>query len=150
MTETSVKQIKPAGSGFKEKHVQTLFGKKNKLEGFFELKLCKGKSIRWDAVKPHQIEALKKAKDEGIYHKISDSLPIFGGNKHMRFTAKKPFDCLFLKAPAYVVVCFYIPRKQKTCYYIKIDRYLEAWGKSDKKSYTEEDAELIFWDKIDL
>jgi penicillin-binding protein-related factor A (putative recombinase) len=135
----------------KESQIQSLFGKKNTLHGVFELKLCKGKSIRWDSVKPHQIEALKKVKEKGLYHKITDSLPKFGHSEHLRFTSKKPFDCFYLKnTPSFVVVCFYIPRKQKTCYYIDIDSYLLAWSESTKKSYREEDAEKISTLKLDL
>ena len=121
----------------KESNIQSMFGKKNKIKGFFELKLCKNKSIRWDSVAEHQIKALTKAKNEGIYHKISD-FPMFAGSK-ARFNFKKPFDCLYMQGNAYVVVCFYIVRKQKKCYYIDIDKYLELSGKANKKSYREEE-----------
>jgi len=124
----------------RESVIQTAFGKKNKRIGVFELKLCKGRSIRWDSVKDHQIEALYQAKWEGFYHKISDSLPVFGGNKHMKFTSKKPFDCFYIKTDAYVVVCFYVPRKKKLCYYIDIDVFIEWMADSERKSFREEEA----------
>lgn len=121
----------------KEKDIQCVFGEKNTIKGVFELKLCKKKSIRWDAVKEHQVKALLRAKHKNLYHKISDQ-PIFKGMK-TRFNSKKPFDCFNIQSPAFVVVCFYVPRKKKVCYYIDIDDYINAWDKSDKKSYREED-----------
>ena len=128
----------------KEKDIQVLFGNKNTVKGVFELKLCKGKSIRWDAVKEHQIGSLLKAKHETIYHKISDS-PFT-----QKFTLKKPFDCFNIQADAYVVACFYIPRKQKKCYYIDIDKYIESSEKSSKKSYREDEAALMASHIIEL
>jgi hypothetical protein len=125
----------------KEANIQTLFGKQNKILGVFELKLCKSKSIRWDSVAVHQIKALSKAKNESLYHKISD-FPMFAGSK-ARFNNPKPFDCLNICCDAYVVVCFYIPRVQKKLYYIDIDNYLSGWKASDKKSYREEEAEKM-------
>lgn len=135
----------------KEKDIQTIFSKINDHKGVFELKLCKGKSIRWDSVKPHQTEALKKAKHESLYHKIADQTI---GNQNMRgkmkfgASRKKPFDCLNITCPAYVVICFYIPRKQKNFYYIDIDDYLNAWENSEKKSLTEEEAAKLASCKI--
>lgn len=125
----------------KEKNFQTEFSKRNTIKGVFELKLSKGCSIRFDSVKEHQVSALLSAQsDKGLFHKISDSLPIFGGNKHMRFTAKKPFDCFLIENyPAYVVVMFYTPRKRKNVYYIPIDTWLSLKKNSDKKSIREEE-----------
>ena len=125
----------------KEKNIQTLFGKQNKVHGVFELKLCKGKSIRWDAVKDHQIKALMMAKSEdGLYYKIPDS-PVSQTSEVTRFTTRKPFDCFFVSSfPAYVVVCWYVPRKRKTLYYIDAYDYIDAFLKADRKSYREDEA----------
>lgn len=134
----------------KEKDVQRLFGKQNKVHGVFELKLCKGKSLSFDSVADHQIKALTKVEgSEGLYHKISDS-PV-SWQKNMRFTKEKPFDCLFLKdTPAYVVVVFYVPNKKKTAYYIPVHEFVNMrhlvenglLGEKPRKSFTEPHAEV--------
>ena len=125
----------------REKDIQTVFGKINQRHGVFELKLSKGISIRFDSVKEHQREALLKASgDEGLYHKISDSF--IGTRNGLRFPSPKPFDCVFLKnTPAFVVVCFYVPYKRKTFYYVPIERWWNAEMSSDKKSIREADLE---------
>ena len=125
----------------KEKNFQAEFKTKNKQIGVFELKLCKGTSIRFDAVKEHQREALLQAyfSKEGLYHKISDSPVSWGMNSKMRFTKPKPFDCLLIKnQPAFVVIMFYTPRKRKNVYYIFIEDWIEVEKKSKRKSATEE------------
>jgi len=130
----------------KEKDIQRLFGKQNKIDGVFELKLCKGKSIRWDAVKPHQIEALKMARSEsGFYYKIPDAKSVFrptpDGKEQMSFTSRKPFDCFLVRnIPAWVVVCWYVLRKRKTLYYISIKSFLFLRSRATRKSFTEDDA----------
>jgi len=123
----------------KEKDIQTMLSKVHKIHGVFELKLCKTKSIRFDEVKDHQVEALTSALTEkGLFHKISD-FPMFKGSK-MRFNKPKPFDFFYLNmTPAYVVVCFYVPRRRKTCYYICVTRWVSASKASKKKSITEEE-----------
>lgn len=134
----------------KEKDIQRLFGKQNKVHGVFELKLCKGKSLSFDSVADHQIKALLQVEGSvGLYHKISDS-PV-SWQKNMRFTAPKPFDCMFLKdTPAYVVVVFYVPSKKKTAYYIPIHEFVNmrtavesgGLGEKPRKSFTEPHAEV--------
>lgn len=124
----------------KEKDIQPLFGKLNTEIGAFELKLCKSNSIRWDAVKPHQLEALYNVKHNGLYYKINDAPFI---PNRMTFTKPKPFDCFFMKSNAYVVICFYIPNKQKTFYYIDIDDYHKNIEQNGKKSFTEEEAKSM-------
>lgn len=127
----------------KEANIQTELAKHHNLHGVFELKLCKGRSISFDSVAEHQVEGLLKAKTDGKYHKISDSM-IFDKNKGSRFPSKKPFDFFYLKdTPAYVVICFYEPRKKKLCYYIDIDKWLEALARSPKKSIREEEVKEI-------
>jgi len=122
----------------KEKDVQTIFGKKNKLDGVFELKLLKGSSIRFDAVKDHQMEALTAVSgEEGLYHKIND-LPVFPGCK-TRFASPKPFDCFFLKnIPAYIVICVYTPRKKKLFCYVTPKVWQLAEKVWERKSITRE------------
>ena len=130
----------------KEKEMQTLFGKNlrmyppNQSEAY-ELKICKGKALPFDAVKKHQIEGLIDATN-GLYHKISDS-PIFAGNM-TRFTKPKPFDCLYLiSALGNVVILFYKPRKPKLTYVIDIYEFLSEKKRSKRKSLTEDRAKAI-------
>jgi len=106
--------------------------------GFFELKLAKGTSIAFDSVREHQIEALCQASgDDGIYHKISDS-PV-SWQQNMRFTKPKPFDCFFLKnQPAYVVICWYVPRLSKDFHYIPIANFIQAKNTATRKSLTKQ------------
>ena len=126
----------------KENNIQTALSKVHTLHGVFELKLCKSKSIRFDSVKPHQVAALLEANENGLYHKISD-FPMFAGSK-TRFNKPKPFDFIYLKhTPSYVVICFYIPSKRKTCYYIAIKDWIMADFETSKKSITEEECERI-------
>jgi len=62
----------------------------------------------------------------------------------MRFTAKKPFDCFFVRQyPAYVVVMFYEIRKKKNVYYITINNWLHKQETSSKKSITEKELEGV-------
>lgn len=133
----------------KEKDIQTILSKVHDIHGVFELKLCKTKSIRFDAVKEHQEEALFMASGTGLFHKIPD-FPMFAGSK-TRFNSKKPFDFFYLKnTPAYVVICFYVPRVRKTCYYIFIRDWVMARLKSVKKSITEEEIIKISNRKVEL
>ena len=119
----------------KEKDIQTVFAKKNSICGFFELKLCKSLSIPFSSVKEHQKKALLQAQNKGIFHKINDA-PIFRGQK-TRFTNQKPFDCFFMQGDAYVVICFYEPRKSKTFYYVPIDEWIKLERREKRKSATE-------------
>jgi len=98
----------------KEKDFQTEFSKRNTLEGCFELKLCKGTSLPFDALKDHQKEALLAVSGKGLFHKITDQ-PIFKGSK-VRFTKPKPFDCFYLKdVVGYVVVMFWVTKEKEDC-----------------------------------
>ncbi len=126
----------------KEKNFQSEFKNKNKIFGIFELKLCKGTSLSFSALAPHQRQALTAINSlTGLYHKISDS-PFFkdpGGR--MRFTKPKPFDCFLLKdLDAYVVVMFYTPRTKKNVYYIHIFDFLTMEMETERKSFTEDMA----------
>jgi hypothetical protein len=120
----------------KEKDFQTEFGKRNTVEGCFELKLCKGTSLPFNALADHQREALLAACGSGLFHKITDQ-PVFKGSK-TRFTRPKPFDCFFLAdTDSYVVVMFWIPRKKKDVYYIRIEEWVNMVESVDRKSLTE-------------
>jgi hypothetical protein len=89
----------------------------------YELKICKGSSLPFNAVKDHQIKGLLEA-ETGLYHKITD-FPIFAGNK-MRFNHPKPWDCaMFNKTIGYVVVWFYKPRQPKIFHKIAIKDFLK-------------------------
>lgn len=122
----------------KEKNIQSIFKNTNKKEGLFELKLCKGTSLPFDAVYDHQIEALMNGSSEkGIYHKISDAP--FGHSSGFRFHKPKPFDCLFFRnVPAYVVICWYVPRKKKAFHYIPIREFIQKRDAVERKSITEQ------------
>ena len=125
----------------KEANMQTYFGnylKSNPPEKteVYELKICKGHALPFDAVKEHQIKGLLEA-ETGLYHKITD-FPIFAGSK-ARFNRPKPFDCIcFNKAKSYVVVWFYKPRKKKIFYKIPIKKFLSLKKAATRKSFTEE------------
>ena len=134
----------------KESQIQTLFSKQNTVYGCFELKLCKGTSIRFDAVRPHQLQALLDvSSNKGLFHKIND-MPIFSGDLS-RFTNPKPFDCFYLKnIPAYIIVCFYIPRVQKTCYYLSPSSWQLLEITSPKKSIREEELKKYAYHILEL
>lgn len=123
----------------KEKDFQTLFGKRNTIHGVFELKFTKGKSLPFNSLAEHQEKSLLKVTQGGLYHKISD-FPIFSGSG-VRFNRPKPFDCFFLtQTMAYVVVMWWIPRKKKNVYYIKIEDWIETRSRASRKSITEDMA----------
>ncbi len=120
----------------KESNFQTQFSHKNRIHGVFELKFTKGKSIAFKALAEHQEKALLDVSGEGLFHKISDQ-PVFAGSK-VRFTRKKPFDAFYLsQTMAYIVIMFWIPRKKKNVYYVKIEDWIEMRNKADRKSATE-------------
>ena len=126
----------------KEKDIQRLFSRKNTRNGVFELKLTKGKSIRFDALADHQEVALIGASSSvGCSHKISDfSLE------------QKPFDCFRIADyPAYVVVCFYVPRKLKRIYYVEIGEWIELRKRlSPRRSAKEDEINEVCVDFMDL
>lgn len=129
----------------KEKNFQTEFMRRNKITGVFELKFCnlsKTKRMRFDSLKCHQLDALCRANGpHGFWWKITDN-PIYPG-KRTRFHTKKPFDCFRISGvQAYVVVMFWIARKKKTVYYITPYDYVKMSQESDKKSYSEEMANV--------
>ena len=124
----------------KESDFQTAFRDKNTMPGVFELKFCKGKSLPFSALAKHQEEALFAASSpEGLFHKITDQ-PVFAGSK-VRFTKPKPFDCFRLRnMDAFVVVMWWVPRKKKKVYYIRIQNWILARKEARRKSITEKIA----------
>lgn len=101
----------------------------------YELKMTSGKSIRWDRVADHQVQALL---DPLQYHKIPDMASIGG------YSSPKPYDCfVMVDVQGYVVVWFYKPRQPKVFHKIRIEDYLEAMSEAPRKSYREEDIEKI-------
>lgn len=116
----------------------------------FELKLEKSKSMRFDKVKKHQIEALWNASHFGMYHKIND-LPIYKESK-TRFANPKPFDCFWISyAVSYIAIWFYKPRQKREMLWIDISDFIglkneyEAKGrKSLKESEWKENAHRIY------
>lgn len=108
----------------KEKNFQSDFNKwvkgVYKKTAAFELKITKGPSLSFDAVKPHQEAALDQAKNRVLVYKIVDC------------GYQNPFDSLCLAGvPAYVVIKY----PDFFCL-IDIDDWLNEKQKSDRKSLT--------------
>ena len=100
-----------------EKDLQKLFtrSKAYGIEGVFELKITKTKSLGYSKIEKHQIVKLSQANgDEGAYQKLSDMS-----------MDKKPWDCQNIKTTsAYIVVLYYVPRKPKVIYYVPILKFV--------------------------
>lgn len=78
----------------------------NRGSAVFELKRTHKKRFNKNLVEDHQIRALRMAKHQSVYHKISD----------MSMGAK-PFDSFIIKAcEAWLVICF-----DRNAYFIDID-----------------------------
>jgi len=126
-----------------EKTMQSIFGRhlrKNPppTAEVYELKISKKNSIPFDAVQPHQIEALQAAQTGGYYFKIPDQPVSWGASTQMRFAAKKPFDCfMIVNTPAFVVLWFYKLRQPKVFIKIPIRTFLAEKAISERKSLTE-------------
>jgi len=114
----------------------------------YELKFTREKSLRFDALAKHQKEALKQAESIGLYHRITDQPWI--KDRPWAYTLKKPFDCLFVKCKAYVVIWFYKPRKPKIFYAIRINDFLAMETMSERKSFTEDMVERYAEDLIEI
>lgn len=107
----------------------------------YELKIVRGTSLPFDAVKEHQAQSLIDTK-KGFFYKITDP-PMFYGGK-MRFNVPRPFDCIFLtNVQGYVVVWFYKPRQPKVFYKIPILTFMKEKRESARKSLTEDRAKEI-------
>jgi len=156
------KKKEPPLGKFKEKDFQRIFSRwvKNNAkyvgDNFggiggncvFELKMAKTKSIRFDVVAEHQMQALMGANGRDIpcYHKIND-MPFIKDNPRSRFTNPKPFDCFFLSdVSAKVVVFFYKAgqkRAEREMIVIDVYDWLNKAEMSSKKSMTEMEAREI-------
>lgn len=94
----------------------------------FEAKICKEKSLPFDAVKDHQIAALYQAKHGIFNYKISDNS-----------FSLLPFDGFqFYMQPSFVVIFWYQHRNDKRFTMIDIDAFCEEKRLSERKSLTYE------------
>jgi hypothetical protein len=128
-------------SNFQQKFYEWIKDNQPELSAAYELKICKSSSIPFDSVKEHQIEKLRQVKQKGLYHKISD-VP-FGHANGFRFHKPKPFDCLFVRGDAWIVILFYKPRKKKEALFIDVDKFVEESKTVTRKSLTEARAREI-------
>lgn len=122
---------------YQEKNFQTDFNKWCKhtwrTNGVFELKIAKGKSLPFDAVKDHQITALVHASSNYIVYKIPDDA-----------IGQKPFDSFMLMdVPAYVVVMYQAKNPEGEFFMISIDTWVGEASRAKRKSLTEERAREI-------
>jgi len=110
-----------------------------------EIKMVKG-SFTFKSVQPHQIAGLE-ASLNGLQHKISDSP--WGTTDKFRFTFKKPFDLVFIKANvAFVIPIFYVPHKVKTAVLIPVQSFVHLRETHPKKSIHLEELDKFQWIKL--
>ncbi len=125
----------------KEKDFQILFKNKNKLDGAFELKIVKKKSIPFSAVAEHQVNSLLAVESGEFFYKIPDP-----HKSATMYSSKRPFDCIKLPAlDGFVVLGWYAPRKFWDVCYIKITNFINYSKVSTKKSITLDEAKSISW-----
>ena len=124
----------------KEKNMALFWGKyikshpPNRLETY-EMKFTKKKRIAFDAVAVHQVWYLDHS-NKGLYYKIPDMASADG------YSAKKPFDSLWIiSADPFIVVWFYKPRQKKLFHKIPLDTFLWLKENNKFKSFTEEDLD---------
>lgn len=124
-----------------EKTIQKSFGRQNSVTGVFEIKLVKEKRFNFKRLADHQEKSLLNAESiTGEYHKLSDMSADY-----------KPWDCQRIaNTPAYVVLVWYVPRKNKTAYYIRIRDFIAFKNKSKMASITEDEASEICEQMADL
>lgn len=92
-----------------------------------EVKVSKTKSLPFNAVKPHQLQALKNARGTFVWKIADDSIGI------------KPFDMFMLQnAGAYVAVSWLVPRAPAIVYLIPVDVWCRLAESSKRKSLTED------------
>ncbi len=107
----------------------------------YELKavnLDKKKSFAFDQVADHQIQSLLDVEGTGLRFKIPD-IP----NRNRRFSIQNPFDFFLMRGNAYVVICFYKPRRYQHYHFIRIKKFIEYRDASKKKSISEGEAKAI-------
>lgn len=102
-----------------------------------ETKLVKDKRFPFNTVREHQIQALL---GQATLWKFTDVFAPTGNP-----TGKKPFDFLWgANLQGYLGVCFYIPRKQKITYFVKVQSFLkmkQLYESRGKKSIKEEELQ---------
>lgn len=132
-----------------EKDMQKIFKThldKNPIKAteLYELKICKMNAMPFSSVQEHQIAALLQAHNGNLYHKIQDNPVSWGQGTFMRFTKKKPFDCLVLAHVAsFVVIWYYRPREKKYFIKVPIEAFILEMKNSTRKSLTEARAREI-------
>lgn len=93
----------------------------------FEAKICKEKSLPFDAVVDHQISSLYQVKHGTFNFKIPDA------------GWQNPYDGFqFKMAPAFIVIFWYQKRDDKRFTMIDIDAFCEEKRISNRKSLTYE------------
>lgn len=117
----------------KEKDRTTLFSHWLKVYGrdtaVYELKICKEKSLPFDRLEEHQLQALCMAKHAQVVFKLPDC------------GFQNPFDLAHWKfVKSYIGIFWYIHRGQKDFTLIDIDAWIVEKEKSDRKSITFERA----------
>ena len=97
-----------------------------------EVKICKGHSLPFTALAPHQIRALKLCTHSLIF-KIPDGT-----------FSQSPADMFYLhEARGWVCIVFYVPHRKKCLYLIDINTWVDNIVKSDRKSVTEDDCKRL-------
>jgi len=92
-----------------------------------EVKVTPGLSIPFDAVQPHQLQALKNAEQVLVWKIADDSRGV------------KPFDIFMLEnARAFVALAFLKPRTKTVVYLVPVSVWIELSVTSPRKSVTEE------------
>ena len=138
--EAPKKKTSTTRRDYKERDFQTDFSKwmaeHMTASAAVELKVTPDGSLPFNAVQPHQVQALLKARHDKLVYKIPDDSMV---------RAQRPFDCFILNsAHAYIGIMFHAKnRAQKTFYLIDIDDWVEAEKLADRKSITEEKAGQI-------
>ena len=97
----------------------------------FEVKVVRGKSLPFNAVKDHQRDALYATKHNKVVWKIPDD------------GRQKPFDGFILaNVPSFVVI-YFISNGNKKFYMVDIDEWISYSRESQRKSITEEGLQAI-------
>lgn len=100
--------------------------------GAFEIKVTPNKRIPFDAVKPHQIEALLAVKNGKFIYKIPDA------------GWQNPFDVLLMAGqPAWVVLAFTEPRKKTAVYIVDVELFLELQSEMNEVGIKSLSQELL-------
>ena len=123
----------------KESDIQTKFNqwlKRNWYNGTaaFELKIVKApdKSLPYSAIRDNQYKGLRLAKKRLIW-KLSDE-----------DRREKPFDSFIIQeGQAYVAICWFTPRKQKSITLIDVEDLMRYRANSSKKSINQHEANSL-------